>query len=271
MCKKQKKFSRSSTEAEIISLDAGLRMDGIPALDLWDWVIEVFHISPNQSKKTKGNVQGDSSRKTTPNKHTQNQTMDPIHHDNLELSNVDFVSSNAKSSQFGAMLYILEGDEAVLKMINKGRSPTMRHVSRSHRVALDWLFGRSNQDPKIKIKYVDSEHQLTDMLTKGNFTRDECNNLLRLFNINHFGFLCCSQNFSLTSCTETMAKRMQERKREERIVAKSKPTLKLASLVSTNLSTVLGPIASKSLGDIQRSLSRRSVEFSSGGRRCSSG
>ena len=29
-------FSHSSTEAEIISLDADLRMDGIPALDLWD-------------------------------------------------------------------------------------------------------------------------------------------------------------------------------------------------------------------------------------------
>ena len=31
----------SSTEAEIFSLDAGLRMDGISALDLWDLVIEV--------------------------------------------------------------------------------------------------------------------------------------------------------------------------------------------------------------------------------------
>ena len=28
------------------------------------------------------------------------------------------------------------------KMIIKGRSPTMRHVSRTHRVALDWLFDR---------------------------------------------------------------------------------------------------------------------------------
>ena len=27
-------FSHSSTEAELISLDAGLRMDGIPVLDL---------------------------------------------------------------------------------------------------------------------------------------------------------------------------------------------------------------------------------------------
>ena len=33
MCKKQTSVSHSSTESEIIFLDAGLRMDGIPALD----------------------------------------------------------------------------------------------------------------------------------------------------------------------------------------------------------------------------------------------
>ena len=37
-CKKQTSVSHSSTESEIFSLDAGLRMDGIPALDLWDVV-----------------------------------------------------------------------------------------------------------------------------------------------------------------------------------------------------------------------------------------
>ena len=36
MCKKQTSVTQSSTESEIISLDAGLRLDGIPALDLWD-------------------------------------------------------------------------------------------------------------------------------------------------------------------------------------------------------------------------------------------
>ena len=35
MCEKQTSVSHSSTESEIISLDAGLRMDGLPALDLW--------------------------------------------------------------------------------------------------------------------------------------------------------------------------------------------------------------------------------------------
>ena len=34
VCKKQTCVSHSSTEAETISLDAGLRMDGFPALDL---------------------------------------------------------------------------------------------------------------------------------------------------------------------------------------------------------------------------------------------
>ena len=28
---------------KVISLGAGLRMDGIPALDLWDLVIEILH------------------------------------------------------------------------------------------------------------------------------------------------------------------------------------------------------------------------------------
>ena len=43
MCKKQTSVSHSSTEAEIISLDAGSRMEGIPALDLGKLVKEVFH------------------------------------------------------------------------------------------------------------------------------------------------------------------------------------------------------------------------------------
>ena len=51
----------------------------------------------------------------------------------------------------------------------KGRSPTVRHVSRTHRVALDWLFDRINLDPKIQIKYIDTKNQLADILTKGKF------------------------------------------------------------------------------------------------------
>ena len=122
------------------------------------------------------------------------------------------------------MLYVFKDNEAVIKMIIQGRSPTMRHVSRTHRVALDWLVDRINLDSKIQIRYLDTKHQLADILTKGNFTRDEWNNLLHLFNISHFSKTCCAKNSSLISCSKTMAKRMQEQKGEERSVAKSKST-----------------------------------------------
>ena len=86
-----------------------------------------------------------------------------------DLDNVDFITSNVNSSHQDALLYVFEDNEAVIKMIIKGRSPTMRHVSRTHRVALDWLFDRINLEPKIQIKFVDTKNQLAHILTKGKF------------------------------------------------------------------------------------------------------
>ena len=119
-----------------------------------------------------------------------------------DLDTVDFISSNVNSSRQEALLYVFEDNEAVIKMIIKGRSPTMRHVSRTHRVALDWVFTRINLDPKIRIKYIDTKNQLADILTKGKFTRDEWNHLLCLFDISHF---------SSTNCSEVMSGRTQKR------------------------------------------------------------
>ena len=61
----------------------------------------------------------------------------------------------------------------------------MRLVSRTHRVALDWLFDRINLEPKIQIKHIDTKNQFADKLTKGSFTRDEWNHILCLFNFSH--------------------------------------------------------------------------------------
>ena len=155
ICKKQTAVSHSSTESEIISLDNGLRLDGLPALELWDLIVSVFrslsqisdrtgrplHVKRNQKSQGKINV----------------------------MENIDSVPSNVQSSRQEALLYVFEDNEAVIKMIIKGRSPTMRHVSKTHRVALDWLFDRKNLDSKIQIKYIDTKNQLADILTKGKF------------------------------------------------------------------------------------------------------
>ena len=100
----------------------------------------------------------------------------------------------------------------------------MRHVSRTHRVAPDWLFDRINLDPIIQTEYVDTENQIADTLTKGTFTRDEWNHLLRLFNIMDISMLSCS-HFSPIDDPQAVSKRLiQEGKirEEERVVAKSK-------------------------------------------------
>ena len=179
MCKKQTSVSHSLIESEIISLDAGLRLDGIPALDLWDLIVAVIHGNTYQRNQERRdlcpNQREDRSTLHTIQKRKQSQGV--IN----DLDNVDFIPSNVTSSHQEALLYMFEDNEAVVKMIMKGRSPTMRHVSRTHRVALDWLFDRINLDPKIQIKYIDTKNQLADMLTKGNFTRDEWNHLLCLF------------------------------------------------------------------------------------------
>ena len=144
------------------------------------------------------------------------------------LNNVDLVPSNVQFSHQEAFLYVVEDNEAVIKMINKGRTPTMRHVSKTRRVALDWLFDRINLDPKIQIKNIDTKNQLADMLTKGNFTRDEWNHLLCLFNIRHF---------SPTDCSDTRAKRSQQDSGEERVTAKSRPMMNLIARTPSHVSS----------------------------------
>ena len=153
-----------------------------------------------------------------------------------DLDNVDLGPSNVQSSHQEALLYVFEDNEAVIKMIIKGRSSTMRHNSRTHRVALDWLFDRINLDPKIQIKYIDTKNRLADMLTKGNFTRDEWNHLLCLFNISHF---------SSTKCSDVMSKRTQKESGEERVTTK-RPMMNLIARSNERAPSALSSIASES-------------------------
>ena len=136
-----------------------MRMDGLPALDLWDIVIEVLHSTKDktQPKHTSHQETGAAFDSKTKTHHvTRMQKVD-------QLSEVDHVPTNAHSSQDEFQLYIFEDNETVIKMIIKGRSPTMGQVSRTHRVELDWLFDRINFDPRSK------SHMLTPKTTSLTF------------------------------------------------------------------------------------------------------
>ena len=111
-------------------------------------------------------------------------------------------------------------------MMFKGWCSTMRNVSRTHRVALDCMFGRINLESKSN--FVDTKNKLADIWNKGNFTRNGWNHLLCLFSISHF---------SSTKCSEVTSKRTEEESGEERVTAKSRPMLSLIARAPSTLSS----------------------------------
>ena len=68
MCKKQTSVSHSSTESEIISLDTGLRLDGLLALELWDLIVSVLGNISRISDRTGKPVNGDHKHHKSHNK-----------------------------------------------------------------------------------------------------------------------------------------------------------------------------------------------------------
>ena len=118
--------------------------------------------------------------------------------------------------------------------------------------------------PRFSIKYVDSKHQLADVLSKGNFTPN-----------------------SVTSCTKTMAKRMQEQEGEEKARCKVKAVDELGLTCLDKFFDCAESSCVEKTGDTQSTLSnrlvkcretwrkrtqsRRSVEFPRMAKRCSSG
>ena len=96
MCKKQTSVSHSSTESEIISLDAVLRLDVT--------VLGNTIQTPERSGRPVVKVKDPRSQGIT----------------NV-LNHIDCVPSNVESSHQEALLYVFEDSEAVIKMIIKGK------------------------------------------------------------------------------------------------------------------------------------------------------
>ena len=153
-CKKQTAVSDSSTEADIISLDCGLRLEGIPTLNMWDIVIDVLEPLARSDPMTKRSKHPEYKRK-------KNRRI---------IDALDDVPPNAHvCSQRACWERVFEDNEAVIKMIEKGRSPTLRHVSRTHRGDLEWLVDRINLDPGIQIKYVQHQPANRQCVNRGLF------------------------------------------------------------------------------------------------------
>ena len=201
-------------------------MDGIPAMmygmSRWKCYILLRTHPTSTHQAVRNHCRGEIRRKNPITKLKRSGKRDVD-----ELSNADHVVTNASSSRSSVVHF----------WIIKGRSFTMRHVSRTHRVAWGHAAPQSQFDPKYQIEFVDTKNQLDDMLTKGSFTRDEWNHLLRLFSIIKFSMFSCSYFLSINK-PNTMSRTVQERRTGEgSVVAKSKSV----SLISRHLNAKQSP------------------------------
>ena len=178
MCKKQGAVSHSSSEAEVSALDAGTRMEGIPALLLWEVVLEVFPGPTTQTTNTPNlqttsiDISANNIRPYQTHLHAPHDEENTFNHTFKSEFNIDYVPTNLPMSRGKGLLMIFEDNEAVIKMTIKGRSPNMHHVARTHRVDVDFLFERLRDDPGMFIKHVGTKEQIADIFTKGSFTTE---------------------------------------------------------------------------------------------------
>ena len=79
---------------------------------------------------------------------------------------IDYVPPSLPPLQHRTFLKVLEDNDAVIHMCIKARAPKLRHLARTLRIDLDWLFERFTGDPSISITWINTKPQAADMMTK---------------------------------------------------------------------------------------------------------
>ena len=156
---------------------------------LWDTAIDVLSSARGDFSK-RSNAQGDQSQ-TQPAQRlgvAPNLSGMVSHNGSVHslVRDIDFVPPSADLSSGSAQLFLFDDSEAIIKMCLKGRSPILRHISRTHRVDLDWLIERIKLDPGVRIKFVSTDQHMVDMLTKAAFTIPKWQALFKLHQIGKF-------------------------------------------------------------------------------------
>ena len=193
MFKKQTSVSHSSTEAELISLDAGLRVDDNSrsnSLTFDDWSISFRTEQHRRTQERATRKPVDSCQVKHAQTHPNNMhKLIQIKHISVIPTNVDNIPSNTKFLLQCHVVCLWEKWEGNRNddQRSKCHNETWFAIPQSCTGFVIW---RINLDSRIRIRCIDTKHQLTDMLTEGNVTRDEWINLLHVININHFRPSC---------------------------------------------------------------------------------
>ena len=148
-CKKQTCVSHSSTESEIVAAEQGIRTEGLQALAFWELATELLRTDkPDDPGETQC---------ATPNA----IEMNPY---SARFDPGKYFAYTRKRAHTTCLI-IAEDNEAVIKIIAKARSMALRHLPRTHRIDVHWLFEVCSH-PRVRMLYVNTKQQIADLMTK---------------------------------------------------------------------------------------------------------
>ena len=124
--KKQSCVSHSTPEAEIVAADLAIRTEGLPALQLWDMVL-----------------------------------------------------------QRPVRLLFQEDNQATIQILKTQKSPTLRHLNRTHRVNVSWLCEVFRNLKEVELIYCKTDDMAADIFTKAFTNPIKWNAALDLIGITH--------------------------------------------------------------------------------------
>ena len=75
-----------------------------------------------------------------------------------------------------------EDNQAMIRVVKSGRNPTMRHLSRVHRVSVASLYERYQEEGR-EIKYCDTKDMAADIYTKHFTSADKWRSAVKLINV----------------------------------------------------------------------------------------
>ena len=155
MYTKQTSFWHRSTESELISLDAGLRLDELVVLDLWDMLIEALRSTDNKVEPKTFKWPWNCG---SPDSKTKTQ------HVKRKLSSLCEVSSvTLHDAFFSRWISVAHLWIRRCRLKWKGKDEDIQNPQ-----SCTWLFDRINLGRRSKIENVDTK-KLADILTKLNF------------------------------------------------------------------------------------------------------
>lgn len=162
------KFRTSlETESEIVEAGYAIRTEGLQILSFWEHIVQLMSGNKQQATTTATATATDNHNKRPSNNKSTHQTGVP--HINSDGHDLDFsprrYHAYTRPKHHLTDFIVAEDNEAVINIIRKCRSIALRHLPRTHRIDVCWLFEVCGA-PVICMRYCNTKQQVADLMTK---------------------------------------------------------------------------------------------------------